>query len=169
VKNIRPWYWPEGGQPHRTESFTWIVKGKMAASWWPDSTVFERYEKEGIKVIINASEFNNRNDIPKEFIYYHINIPDFGIPTDKQVLKFLEITSDHISKNEPIVVHCVAGCGRTGQLIVVWAAYNRYIPNDIDVVAWIRKKRKCCLETKEQMEFARSWQKRFQKQQYKKI
>jgi len=160
---LRPWYWPKGGQPNRTEPFTWIVKGKMAASWWPDQSVFERYRKEGIKIIINASEFDNRQDVPKEFIYYHINIPDYGLPTDSQIKKFLEVTDKHGVKNEPIVVHCVAGCGRTGQLIIIWAAYNGYIPKNMDPVKWIRKLRQCCLETKEQMDLARKMTRKYQK------
>ncbi len=161
---VRPWYWPEGGQPYRTDPFTWIVKNKIAASWWPDPPLFERYKNEGIKVIVNCSEFNNRLDIPKDFAYYHINIPDFGLPTQKQIEKFLEITNNFIPKNNSVVVHCVAGCGRTGQLIVAWGAYNGYIPNTMDPVKWIRNRRKCSLETREQMELARKIAKKYQKQ-----
>ncbi|MBD3255564.1 MAG: hypothetical protein GF383_10755 [Candidatus Lokiarchaeota archaeon] len=152
---MRPWYWPEGGQPHRTEPFSWIVKNKIAASWWPDPPVFEIYRKEGVKVIVNCSEFNNQNEIPKEFIYYHIDIPDYGIPTDKQIEKFLKLSNNHMIKKESIVVHCVAGCGRTGQLIVAWGAFHGYIPKSMDPVKWIRNHRRCSLETKEQMKFAR--------------
>ena len=160
---VRPWYWPANGQPHRTEPFTWIVKNKMAASWWPDPPVFKIYKKEGIKVVINASEFDNRRDIPEDFTYYHIDIPDYGLPTDSQIKRFLEITENHGSKKEPIVVHCVAGCGRTGQLIVIWGAYNGVIPKNMDPVKWIRNHRKCCLETKEQMELARKMASKYQK------
>ncbi len=148
--------------PERTEDFTWIIKKKMAASWWPDPPVFKKYRKEGIKVIINASEFDNKNNIPKDFAYYHINIPDYGIPNEIQIKKFLEITMLHKKRREPIVVHCVAGCGRTGQLIVVWAAQNGYIPSEMDPVKWIKKKRKCCLETREQMNFARKMCRKYQ-------
>ena len=152
---VRPWYWPKNGMPERAVPFTWILKGKMAISWWPDPYVVDIYRKEGIKVIINCSEFDNREDIPKEFKHYHINIPDYGTPTESQLTKFFEITGENGSINNPIVVHCVAGCGRSGIMVVAWAAYNGFIPNGIDPVKWIRKLRSCCLETKEQMELAR--------------
>ncbi|MFX1409156.1 MAG: dual specificity protein phosphatase family protein, partial [Promethearchaeota archaeon] len=159
---VRPWYWPEGGQPHRTEPFTWIVKGKIAASWWPDSQLIERYKKEGIKVIINCSEFDNQWQIPQDFIYFHINIPDFGTPTVDQLERFFDITNKHGANGEAIVVHCVAGCGRTGIMIIAWAAYNGYFTNKIDPVEWIRKIRPCSLETEEQKKLARKIVKKYQ-------
>jgi len=147
--------------PERTQPFTWIVKEKMAASWWPDPPVFERYKKEGISVIINCSEFDNRKDIPNIFNYYHINVPDYGLPTENQIETFLAICDKHGLNNESIVVHCVAGCGRTGQFLVVWGAKNGYIPKSMDPVKWIRKYRPCSLETIEQMNFARKMAKKY--------
>jgi protein-tyrosine phosphatase len=161
-KIVRPPYWPRNGQPYRTTPFTWIVKNRIAASWWPDDEVFEIYRQEGVKVIINCSEFDNYEQVPKEFHYYHISIPDYGIPTDFQIEKFLDITNYHREQNESIVVHCVAGCGRTGQMIVIWGAYNNQIPKGIDPVDWIRSYRKCCLETREQKNFAREIAKKLQ-------
>jgi protein-tyrosine phosphatase len=149
--------------PRKSDPFTWIVKGEIAASWWPDPQVFEMYKKEGISVIINCSEFDNRKDIPNGFNYYHINVPDYGLPTEKQIEGFLAICETHGEKNESIVVHCVAGCGRTGQFIVAWAAKNGYILKNMDPVKWIRKFRPCSLETKEQRNFARKMAKKYQK------
>ncbi|MDX1797341.1 MAG: protein-tyrosine phosphatase family protein [Candidatus Lokiarchaeia archaeon] len=160
---VNPWYWPKNGMPERAVPFTWIIKNKMAASWWPDASLFERYKKEGIRVIINCSEFDNRKDIPKEFEFFHINIPDYGIPTKSQLKNFFEITSSFRTKKNPIVVHCVAGCGRTGIMVVAWAAFNGYIPDGLDPVKWIRKLRPCCLETKEQQELARKLANKYRK------
>lgn len=160
---VHPWYWPKNGLPERTTPFTWIVKNKIAASWWPDASLFEIYKKEGIKVIINCSEFDYRKDIPPEFQYFHIDIPDFGTPTDSQLEKFFEITRRFRANRDPIVVHCVAGCGRTGIMVVAWAANNGYIPKGIDPVKWIRKLRPCCLETKEQMGLARKIASKYRK------
>ena len=161
---IRPWYWPEEGQPHRTEPFTWISKGKMAASWWPDPPVFEIYKREGIKVIVNCTEFDNRWDIPDDFTYYHIHVEDYGVPTDSQINQFLKITGKHQVEAEPVVVHCVAGCGRTGQFVVAWAAHNGIIPKKTDPVEWIRGHRRCSLETEEQKGFARQLASRFKRE-----
>ena len=158
---IRPWYWPQEGQPHRTEAFTWICKGRMAASWWPDPPVFEMYKREGIKVIVNCTEFDNRQDVPEYFTYYHIHVEDYGVPTDSQINQFLDITNRHHVNNEAIVVHCVAGCGRTGQFIVAWGAHSKIIPQETDPVEWIRGYRRCSLETEEQMKFARLLASRF--------
>ncbi|MBY9018870.1 MAG: dual specificity protein phosphatase family protein [Candidatus Lokiarchaeota archaeon] len=159
---VRPRYWPLNGIPNKSSPFTWIVKNKLAASWWPDPPVFKRYKKEGISVIINCSEFNNKKDIPQGFHYYHINVPDYGLPNEEQISRFLNICAEHGQKNETIVVHCVAGCGRTGQFVVAWAAYNGYLPKDMDPIKWIRKIRPCSLETREQMEFARKLARKYQ-------
>ncbi len=135
----------------------------MAASWWPESREIEIYKREGIKTVINCSEFDNRQEISKHFNYYHINIPDYGTPTNAQVERFFNITNKNFAKNEPIVVHCVAGCGRTGIMIVLWAAYNGVVPDGIDPIKWIRKLRPCSLETKEQVNLARKLAQKYKK------
>jgi len=152
---IRPWYWPIEGMPRKSKPFTWIVKGRMAASWWPDAPVIRIFKEQKISVVINCSEFENSKEIRNSFQFYHINVPDYGLPTEEQISRFLKICVEHGRKNESIVAHCVAGCGRTGQFIVAWAAHNGYIPKKMDPVKWIRKLRPCSLETQDQMEFAR--------------
>lgn len=161
-KNVRPWYWPEKGQPERTEPFTWIVDNVIAASWWPDPYVFERYKKENVRAVVNCCEFDNREDVPPHFSYYHINVPDYGVPSEKQIGEFIKIMDFHYEKGESVVVHCVAGCGRTGQFIIAWCAKAGLIPKGTDPVDWIRSRRKCCLETGAQIDCAKQMMKKFQ-------
>ena len=148
--------------PEKTEPFTWIVKGKIAASWWPDLTLFEKFKEEGIAIVINCSEFDNRKDIPEGFQYHHFHVPDYGIPSIDQINQFLLTTESYIREGYPIVIHCVAGCGRTAQFVIALATYHDLIPNHVDPVDWIRKFRPCSLETREQMNFARMVANRFQ-------
>ena len=138
-KLIRPWYWPEKGQPERTEPFTWIVEDVIAASWWPDPYVFQIYEEKKIRGVVNCCEVDNRQDVPKQFSYHHINVPDYGVPTDAQIERFLDLMDKHHAAREAVVVHCA----RAG-----------YIPKNADPVQWIRARRKCCLETGEQINCA---------------
>jgi protein-tyrosine phosphatase len=159
---VRPWNWPKNGMPELLDPFTWIQKGKLAISWWPDPYVVEIYYNEGIKVIINCSELDNREDIPQDFKYYHIKIPAEGIPIEDQLNRFFEIINESESNNQPMVVHCVAGCGRSGIVVVAWAVYKDIIPKGIDPVEWIRDLRPCCLKSEEQIEFARKIAGRYQ-------
>ena len=96
--------------------------------------------------------------------YYHIHVEDYGVPTDSQINQFLKITGKHQVEAEPVVVHCVAGCGRTGQFVVAWAAHNGIIPKKTDPVEWIRGHRRCSLETEEQKGFARQLASRFKRE-----
>lgn len=162
-KPVRPWYWPADGQPERTEAFTWIVEGVIAASWWPDPYVFDLFSEKGVKAIVNTCEFDNRKDIPNEFDYHFFHVPDYGIPTDQQIEKFIAIMDAYQAAKEPVVVHCVAGCGRTGQFIIAWCAKAGFIPKGTDCVDWIRARRKCCLETKEQIKCARRYTDKYRK------
>lgn len=158
---IRPWYWPEGGQPERTEPFTWIVEGVIAASWWPDPYVFDIFDEQGIKAVVNVCEFDNRKDVPAHLNYHFIYVPDYGVPKQEQIDHFLNIMDKCHAANESAVIHCVAGCGRTGQFIIAWCAKAGFIPPEMDPVDWIRAKRKCCLETDAQMDCARQMAKKY--------
>ena len=158
---IRPWYWPKQGQPERTEPFTWIVDGVIAASWWPDPEVFELFKEKGIKSVVNVCEFDNRQDVPKQFAYHFIHVPDYGVPTDEQIERFIKLMDRYHAAKEPAVIHCVAGCGRTGQFIIARYAKAGFIPKGSNPVEWIRARRNCCLETGAQIQCAKRLTKKY--------
>ena len=101
--SIRPWYWPAKGQPERTEPFTWIVEGVIAASWWPDPSVFDIYDEQHIRAVVNCCEFDNRQDVPSQFVYHHINVPDYGVPTDAQIERFVGLRFRRCPRREKTV------------------------------------------------------------------
>ena len=101
--SIRPWYWPAKGQPERTEPFTWIVEGVIAASWWPDPSVFDIYDEQHIRAVVNCCEFDNRQDVPSQFVYHHINVPDYGVPTDAQIERVVGLRFRRCPRREKTV------------------------------------------------------------------
>jgi protein-tyrosine phosphatase len=113
--------------------------------------------------VVNVCEFDNRKDVPKWFDYHFIHVPDYGVPSDQQIDKFIELMDRHYAAKEPVVVHCVAGCGRTGQFIIAWCAKAGFIPKGVDPVTWIRERRKCCLETGGQIACAKRLTKKYRK------
>ena len=84
-------------------------------SWWPDPYVFDIFDDHGIKAVVNVCEFDNRKDVPAHLDYHFIHVPDYGVPTQAQIDHFLNLMDKHHAAGEPAVIHCVAGCGRTGQ------------------------------------------------------
>ncbi len=133
--------------------FSWIVKGVIAASSFPTKQSFTHFKQEGIKIVINCTEFDNSSNVPPEFQSYHFPIQDFGLVSHKNLQRFLDTTDIFYKQRLPIVVHCLAGCGRTGQMIIAFCANHNLIPNSIEPVAWLRCLRPCCLETPEQEHF----------------
>ncbi|MFW9854727.1 MAG: dual specificity protein phosphatase family protein [Candidatus Thorarchaeota archaeon] len=51
----------------------------------------------------------------------HIPFPvqDFGVPSRSNLEEFLQIVEERLLENKNILVHCYAGCGRTGIMLAV--------------------------------------------------
>jgi Polymorphic toxin system, DSP-PTPase phosphatase len=143
------------------DDFSWIIKDVIAASSFPYKAMFEHYSGQGIKAIINCTEKKNKKNVPSNFQSFFCPIADLHVPDEKTVKEFLEITDKLYKMQIPFVVHCMAGCGRTGQMVVAFAAYHNLIPEGEDPVKWVRKRRSCSLEVYPQEIFARDITNRF--------
>ncbi|MDS0283108.1 protein-tyrosine phosphatase family protein [Haloarcula onubensis] len=47
------------------------------------------------------------------------------VPEDVLVEEILPFLAESRASEEPVVVHCLAGIGRTGQVLAAWLVYNR--------------------------------------------
>ena len=142
--------------------FVWIKKNVIGAANYPSEASYAYFHKIGIKVIFNLTQSPIQSKTIEGFIYHHIYIPDFSTPTKEQVIEFLTLAQKYETQHFPIVVHCIGGCGRTGQLLAIWGIEHEMVTPDIatgklDPVKWIKRIRPCAVETEAQKTFVRNW------------
>jgi atypical dual specificity phosphatase len=107
----------------------------------------------GIKVVVSLeSRFGFPNFSEFGIEHHQISIPDFDIPSDQNVKEFVGIVKTALSQDKPVLVHCLAGCGRTGTMLAIAEIYVYGQTEGRDVIASVRKTRSCAIETSGQEE-----------------
>ncbi len=139
-------------------NFSWIEENVIAGAHYPDdSSDFDYLRNNGIKVIISLRQKNHYTVLPakvlKGFVIYHLPIEDFSIPTDEQVREFWQLYQKHEKLRESIVVHCYAGCGRTGTMLAAWLLLKEKVKTGQEAIEMVRELRPCSIESDEQEEF----------------
>ena len=106
------------------DSFTWVIPGELAAMARPENprTVLEFFKDEGIEAIITLMERPLNKALIEEFDfeYHHIPISDFSAPTADQISQFVEAVEGARRSGKKVVVHCLAGQGRTGTMLACY-------------------------------------------------
>lgn len=80
----------------------------------------EQYSDYNLR-ILKLSKFSTGS----ETIVYHLefkHMPDFGVPTSKTIIDLINFKNDLVKSkglNNKVLVHCLAGCGRTGTFITI--------------------------------------------------
>jgi protein-tyrosine phosphatase len=111
----------------------------------------------GIKVIISLDEdiqeHPNYNTIKDEFELHEIFVTDFEIPRIEQIEQTLNIISKAIEENKPVLVHCLAGCGRTGVMLALTERFIYGTEDGEKAIRMVREIRPCAVETQKQYDF----------------
>ncbi len=110
--------------PRPPDFFTWIEPQALAAMAWPRNLrqALEFLHDEGIGVVVSLTEFPLQRALVEEFgmEYHHMPIPDFTAPTYEQMCRFVGLVDNALRADKRVVVHCLAGRGRTGTLAACW-------------------------------------------------
>ncbi|XP_067873164.1 tyrosine-protein phosphatase non-receptor type 11b isoform X5 [Heterodontus francisci] len=144
--------------------------------YWPDLEASKQYgtisvrnleERMAQDYIVRELEViqTARNEPPRHIWHYqYLSWPDHGVPNEPGgVLSFLDQVNraqQSIPDTGPIIVHCSAGIGRTGTIIVIdmlVADINRQgLDCDIDIpktIQMVRKQRSGMVQTEAQYKF----------------
>ncbi|MFX0126396.1 MAG: protein-tyrosine phosphatase family protein, partial [Candidatus Hodarchaeota archaeon] len=100
----------------------WIIPGKLAGSSFPLSNELLDFPKLNIKMVVNLTSQGLPNRLKEKLrasgmIFKRFSIPDFGIPTPKIIIEYLQTVCEIIQQEQAVLTHCIAGCGRTGTMI----------------------------------------------------
>lgn len=137
-------------------NFSFVIPDKVAGMARPgvanplnEDLSFLR--NEGVKAIVSLSETPLEETVVSGngFSYLHVPVDDFTAPTIEQVEECMDFMWRMTSSEEkPVVVHCGAGCGRTGTIIACYLLKRGETADT--AIEILRSVRPCSIETETQ-------------------
>ena len=131
----------------KPDNFSWLIEGKLAGSAIPTSKDEVKWmQDEGIKSIVTIREEPLDEDWVNEMKYLHILSDDMGVPTFDDLQNSVDYVHERIQNNEPVMVHCLAGLGRTGTILACYMIKYEKMSAE-DAIQYIREKRRGSIQS----------------------
>ena len=115
------WRKVHGTVTGRPDKFSWLIENKLAGSGIPTSIDEVQWMiKQGVKSIVTIREEPLDESWTKNVNYLHILSNDMGVPEFADLVSAVDFIHKRITNNEPVLVHCLAGMGRTGVILACY-------------------------------------------------
>ena len=147
------------GKPYK---FSWLIESKLAGSSIPTSIDEVQWMiDQGVKSIVTVREEPLDDDWVKDVSYLHVYSNDMNVPEFDDLTYAVDFIHRRITNNEPVMVHCLAGMGRTGTLLACYLVkYQKMLADD--AIQKVREERPGSIQSYPQEEmifqFAKSLQ-----------
>ena len=115
------WRKVHGTVTGKPDNFSWLIENKLAGSAIPTSIDEVQWAiEQGVKSIVTIREDPLDNDWVKDVNYLHVSSNDMGVPEFADLTFAVDFIHRRITNNEPVMVHCLAGLGRTGTILACY-------------------------------------------------